>query len=177
MTNIPPALERWRLQWWQHRPRHEQRFIIALAALIVIAVLWLLLWLPLTQHVQQWQRDLPPARAQLAQAQQQLSESIGLNRQTATSATTPATADARAAVTRSAAPFNLAASIVSLDVQQNTVSLTLSAISFDTLVQWLDALQRDEHFYVTTATLTPLTASGKNAGQLRAELVLVRPSL
>ncbi|MCL2871809.1 MAG: type II secretion system protein M [Betaproteobacteria bacterium] len=175
MTTIPPALERWRLQW-RHRPRREQRFFIAFVALVVIALLWLGLWLPLTQHVQQLQRDLPPARAQLEQAQQQLSESIGLNRQMTTSAPTPATADARAAITRTAAPFHLAAAVVALDVQQNTVSLTFSAVSFDTLVQWLDALQRDEHFYVTTATLTPLTASGKNAGQLRAELVLVRPS-
>ncbi|MDR2711011.1 MAG: type II secretion system protein M [Burkholderiales bacterium] len=189
MTSVPPALERWRLQW-QHRPRHERRIILALAALVVVGLLWLWLWLPLTQHLQRMQRELPLAQAQLEQAQRQLSESVGLNRQTET----PATADARAAVQRVAARFNAASAIVALDVQQNaaqqnTVSLTFSAIPFDTLVQWLDAMQREEHFYVTTASLTPLTgsadkraegkssgkASGQASGLLRVELVLARP--
>ncbi|MDR0770919.1 MAG: type II secretion system protein M [Burkholderiales bacterium] len=173
MTTVPPTLERWRLQW-QQRPRHERRFIIALIALVVVALLWLWLWLPLTQHLQQLQRELPFSRAQLEQAQRQFSESAGLNRQSFA----PTTADVRAAVERTAARFNVAAAIVTLDVQQNTASVTLSALPFDTLVQWLEALQREEHFYVTAATLTPLanTADQRTNGQLRVELVIVRPS-
>jgi type II secretory pathway component PulM len=170
---VPHTLERWRLQW-QQRPRRERRFIIALVALVVVALLWLWLWLPLTQHRQQLQRELPLARAQLEQAQQQLNESIGLNRQTST----PATADARAAIQRAAARFNIAAVIVALDVQQDTVSLTFSAVPFDTLTQWIETLQREEHFYVTATTLTPLTGGTdeRAGGQLRAELVLNRSS-
>ncbi|MDR2243954.1 MAG: type II secretion system protein M [Burkholderiales bacterium] len=172
MTTVPHTLERWRLQW-QQRPRRDQRIIIALAALVAVAALWSWLWLPLTQHLQQLQRELPLAQAQLKQAQQQLNESIGLNRHVST----PATADTRAAIQRTAARFNIASAIVALDTQQNTAALTFSAVPFDTLVQWIDVLQREEHFYVTTATLTPLTnAAGQPAGQLRAELILVRPS-
>ncbi|MCL2309770.1 MAG: type II secretion system protein M [Proteobacteria bacterium] len=173
MTAVPHTFERWRLRW-QQRPRRERHIIIALAVLVVVALLWLWLWLPLTRHLQQLQRELPPARAQLEQAQQQFSESAGLSRQTSA----PATADPRAAIQRAAARFNIAAAIVALDVKQNTgqstASLTFSAVSLDALAQWLEALQREEHFYVTTATLTPLT--GAATGQLRAELTLARPS-
>ncbi len=169
MTAMPHALERWRLQWRQ-RPRHERRFMIVLAALIATALAWLWLWLPLTQQLQQLQRELPPARAQLELAQRQLGESVGLNRQTVA----PTTADARRAIEQTAARFGIAAAIVTLDVQQNTASLTISALPFDTLVQWLEALQHEEHFYATNATLTPL--SNAAGGQLRAELTLIRPS-
>ncbi|MDR2017148.1 MAG: type II secretion system protein M [Burkholderiales bacterium] len=173
MTTIPPTLERWRLQW-QQRPRRERHTIIVLAVLVVAALLWLWLWLPLTQHLQHLQRELPFARAQLEQAQRQFDESAGLNRQTAT----PSTADTRAAIERAAARFNIATAIVTLDVQQNTASITFSALSFGTLVQWLETLQREEHFYVTAATLTPLAdTTGKHAGrQLRADLILARSS-
>jgi len=173
VMTVPHTLERWRLQWRQ-RPRREQRIIIALTMLVVVSLLWLWLWLPLTQHLQQLQRELPLARAQLEQAQRQLNETIGLGRQTSL----PATADAQAAIQRTAARFNIAAAIVTLDIKQNsgqnTAALTFSAVPFDTLAHWLDILQREEHFYVTAATLTPLT--GAAGGQLRAELILVRPS-
>jgi type II secretory pathway component PulM len=173
VTTVPHTLERWRLQW-QHRPRRERRLIVALAALVAVALLWLWLWLPLTQHLQQLQRELPLAHAQLKQAQQQFSESLGLSRQTFS----PATADAHAAIQRAAARFNITAAIVALDVRQNTASLTFSAVPFDTLIQWIEMLQREEHFYVTTATLTSLTGTvdGRSGEQLRAELVFTRPS-
>jgi type II secretory pathway component PulM len=176
VITVPHTLERWRLQW-QQRPRRERCIIIALAALVAVSLLWLWLWLPLTRHLQQLQSSLPFAQAQLKQAQQQFSESVGLSSPLSYPPPAPATTDARTAIQRAAAHFNIAAGIVTLDVQQstaqNTVSITFSTVPFDTLVQWIEMLQREEHFYVTAATLTPLTNA---AGQLRAELILVRPS-
>jgi type II secretory pathway component PulM len=152
---------------WENRPKRDRIAILCVAGLVVLALLWLFLWLPMTAAVTQANTRLPAAQAQLDKAKAQWRQVAGLTR---SGASNPST-DRKAAVTRLSERFALGKSLTGLDVKSSQISLTLTAVSFDTLVSWLSALATEETLFVTNLTLTPLS----QPNQLRAEVTLSPP--
>ncbi|MDR1530240.1 MAG: type II secretion system protein M [Burkholderiales bacterium] len=155
-------------QRWRQRSVSERRVLIALAVLIAFAVFWFWIWQPINRHLDEINTRLPRAQAELDIARAQWREAAGLARQT--SPKTPS--DTRIAFMRVAERLSVASIVANLEAQGNQITCTFSSLPFSTLVSLLDALQREESFYVIDATLIPLS----QGGSVRAELLLTRPN-
>jgi len=145
----------------------RERVLVALGSAIVAAfVAWTFFWQPILRDTERAQRDLHRDRAVLTSARAHADEISGLAKSPAT--VKPSTP--RAGVERVLAERQLRAVVTALDVQDNRVRVTFSAIDFAALVGALDVLAKTEGLRVVEATLTPHVAPGT----VRAELALTR---
>lgn len=159
---IPPALADF---WERSAPR--ERLLVALGFAIVAAfVAWTFLWQPILRDSERAQRDLRRDRSILANARAQADEIAGL----AKSQVGQKSNDPRSAVERVLTERQLRAQVTALDVQDNRLRLTFSAVDFAALVGALDVLAKTEGLRAVEATITPRVA----AGTVRAELALAR---
>lgn len=168
--NLPNATLQMRFdqlkESWNERPPREKLIIAVLAALVALALLWTLIWTPVNESLDYARVKLPAAKAALDAAQQRFEDARALP-QTATKGL----GDAKTAVQSAAERFAIASAISNISESGGEVSVTLSAVSFDTLVAWLSDLQNSEFLFVKQLTLTPLATPD----QLRVEAVLARP--
>ncbi len=162
LVHVPPGF----LRWWQAKSGRERQIILAVAAVIAVAILWLALWLPL-------QRDLLRARIAavadhrlVASAQRMADEIASLAR----TAPPPAPTDLQGALERMLTQRGLRTAVTQLDWQDGRARLVMASVSFDSLITTLEALQRQTGLRIVEATLTALV----QPGSVRAELVLAR---
>lgn len=146
-----------RQQHWDKRPLHERRAILFGAAIVLPLFAYFLLWQPSHDAASQLHRKLPQLRIQ-ADQMQQVSGQIEALRHRPQLAVMDALA-VKLAVESSAATHG--ASLTSLDAQEpNGVRITLSEISFATLLIWLRELQTSQHIRVDSISVTRLSAPG-----------------
>jgi type II secretory pathway component PulM len=159
------SLIRWR-RWWQLRSPAERALAVAVAAFVLAAIAWLLLWQPLLRDSERLERRLSQQRVALEMARRQVDEIATLGRTTVV----PGARDARSDVETALARQGLKAAAVERGDDQR-VRITLEAISFDGLASILDGLQRDAR--LTAAELS--AAARVEPGQVRADVTLSPP--
>jgi general secretion pathway protein M len=152
------TIGQWRtraLAYWGARTDQERRFLGAGAAVLLVALVYLLLVAPALDGRAQLRRSLPALRQQAAELQALAQQATALNAQPAPQVA-PITREALAA---SLAGRGLTAQ--SLSVSGEHAKLQLNNASFANLVMWLDAQRREGRIGVLDAVFTALPAPGQ----------------
>jgi general secretion pathway protein M len=163
--SLASTIGQWRsraLAYWVARTDQERKFLAAGAAVLLLALVYLLLVAPALEGRAQLRRSLPQLRQQAAQLQALAQEASALNGQPVPQVP-PMT---RETLLASLATHGLTAQPPSMTGEY--AKLQLSNASFANLVMWLDALRRENRIAVQDAVFTALPA----AGQVDASLTL-----
>ncbi len=135
-------------EFWTARNPRERSVLIIGAALLLLALLWLWLIDPAVQGRNQWQKNLPVLRAQVAQMQALARE---------VSAAPAAKNVASVVLSRSMLEQSLAAKNIKpqeLSISQEQVRLKLADVPFSSIVDWLGEMQTSAQLIVTDASIT-----------------------
>lgn len=150
------------LAWWIGRTEQERKFLSVGAAVVLLALAYLVLVAPAMEGRAQLRRALPQLRQQAAQLQALAAEAQQLAAQPAPQVA-PMT---REALTASMATRGLTPA--SLVMTGEYAKLQLNGVSFANLVTWLDAQRRESRVGVQDAAFTALA----QAGQVDATITL-----
>ena len=148
---------------WQRLSAREQRMVAFAAIVVLVAIGWVGLWIPMNADVARLTRDVPRMEALAGVARVQADDLVALAR-----APAPARLDPLPAVERALAERNLRGAVSSLDMQDGRVRLTFAMVRFDALPPLLDTLARGAGLVPADMTLTPRV----EPGFVRAELAL-----
>lgn len=161
-TSDQPSLA---LHAWDRASPRERVALVAGAAVVIGALVFVFVWQPLTRDLAQLRDTSAAGAAALAQARTLADDIAALSRSAA-----PPRGDLRAAVDRALGERGLRPPAVTIEAQDNRLKLTLPAIPFATLVTMQDGLRKDAAAFVVEGTFTPRV----EPGTVRAELVLAR---
>src|SRR5437667_10343045 len=95
-----PATRDQLLGWWQLRSRGERALLASVAGLAVAAIVWLLVWQPLSRDSARLERQLAAQRLTLAEARRQADDIAGLARVAPAPITRDPRSEVDAALTR-----------------------------------------------------------------------------
>jgi len=151
---------------WDRMSSRERRLAVGTAAVVLLAAIWSLIWLPMQEGAPRARQELQRDRAVLAAARAQATEIAGLERVVQRQYS----ANSRAAIEKIIGARGLQGSVTSIDVKDNRTNVTFATIGFDALVGLLDSLAKTEGLRAVDATLTPRV----EPGALRAEATLAR---
>jgi len=146
---------------WQRLSAREQRMVVVAAIIVLAAIAWAGLWLPMNADIVRLARDVPRMESLAATARAQADDIVALARTGA-----PARVDPLPGVERVLAERNLRGAVSSLDVQEGRVRMTFAMVRFDALAPLLDALTRTVGLVPADITLQPRV----EPGFVRAEL-------
>jgi len=158
----PPALDR----WWRIKSARERTIVVVLAAVVGIALLWLLLWQPM-------QRDIVATRAALTVEHERLAFARRIADEMASLARVPSvppTTDPKSALDRALTQRALRGAAPQIDWQEGRARVVFATVNFDGLIAALEPLQRESGLRVIEATITATV----EPGNVRAELTLAR---
>jgi general secretion pathway protein M len=160
------ALRERALAYWIARTGQERKFLAVGAAVVLLALLYLVLLAPALEGREQLRRSLPELRQQAAQLQTLAGEAQALAAQPAVEVA-PLTRDALAAsmTARGLDP-------ASLTITGEYARVQLNGVSFANVMAWLDAQRRDSRLTVQDAQFKGLPA----LGQVDATLTLRQSS-
>jgi general secretion pathway protein M len=137
-------------------PRERQMVIGA--AVAVLAILLLSLWLPMQRELSQLRKSVPQEKVQLAQMQVQ---AMQVNQLRASGRVAISGSNLLANLEQSANTSGLRQRITRMEPDgTNGARLTLDGVNFDALVSWLAGLQNQGGVRVEKATLESLPAAG-----------------
>ena len=142
----------------------ERRLVVTAALVVVLAVLYVVAWTPLTRDIERARDNLARDRATLA-AMQRLDASSAAP----ASVSPPAAVEPRAAVLAALDARGLRGA-AQVDLREGRVSMVLGAVPLDALVGVADDLQRTAGLRVVEARLLARV----EPGTVRAEITLGR---
>ena len=142
----------------------ERRLVVTAAIVVVLAVLYVVAWTPLTRDIERARDNLARDRATLA-AMQRLDASSAAP----ASVSPPAAVEPRAAVLAALDARGLRGA-AQVDLREGRVSMVLGAVPLDALVGVADDLQRTAGLRVVEARLLARV----EPGTVRAEITLGR---
>lgn len=152
--------------WWLARTEQERRYLAVGAAVVLLALLYMVFVAPALSGRAKLEKELPQLRQQAAQLQAMAQEAAELAKQ----APPQVTPMSRESLTASLAARSLTAQNVAMT--GDYAKLQLNGVSFANLVTWLDAQRRENRIGVQEAVFTPQTP----AGQVDATLTLRQDS-
>ena len=144
----------------------ERRTVVLLFVIVVAALLWAMLWVPLARDTAALRLAQSANAAALGEARARAKETSELAR----TATAASTLDPRAELDRVLAQQNLRPAVTSLDWRDGRAQVVFAAIRYDALVNLLELLQRDAKLRAVEVTITARV----EPGLVRAELTLAR---
>lgn len=140
---------------WLARSEQERKFLLAGAAVVLLALVYALFIGPALNGRAQLEKELPQLRQQDAQLRAMALEAGELAREPAVQVT-PMTRE------------SLTASLAALSITPQSLSMTgdyarvqLAGVSFANLVGWLDAQRRENRISVQDAAITAQTVPGQ----------------
>jgi general secretion pathway protein M len=166
--SLASTISQWRtraLAYWVARTDQERKLLAAGAAVVLLALAYLLLVAPALEGRAQLARALPQMRQQKAQLEAMAREAAELKAQPVPQV---------APMTRESLTASLAASGLTATpaMAGQRAQLQLKGASFANLVMWLDAQRRESRIAVQDAVFTALPTPG----QVDANLTLHQES-
>lgn len=157
--NIKARMLEWKKAAWDGRPARERRILAVGALALGPLASYFMLWQPAHEGVARLEKRLPLMRLQAAQMQRQASE-VDVLRQRAQPALLNPTA-MKTVIESSAATYQLRGAIESLEgMEPNGVRISFSSVPFAKWLEWMRALQRDQHIRVDTLSVVALQTEG-----------------
>lgn len=167
MTMLAKLQTTWRqsaaARWYYGRDTQDQKVILAVTALVVLSLSWVLVWKP----VSDWQAE-SSARQQRAQ---QMYDWLRANENAARQAARQATSSRRGnsitpLITRAAAAHEI--TVNRLQPEANgVVSVALQQQSFNKIIAWVNQLHENNGVSVERASIDGADAPGYVNAQLR----------
>ena len=162
LENVQEQLRRSGVGRWFHgRELNEQRIILGLAALVVVSLLWVAVWKP----VSDW-REISVLRQNNAQ---NLSDWLKANEANAKQAANRSQGNSRSLtplITKAAAAHEI--TVNRLQPESNgVVSVVLQQQSFNKIVSWITQLQENNGVTVERASIDQVDAPGYVNAQIR----------
>ena len=154
------------IQFWRTRAPRERLVLAGGSALLVLALLYAYVWLPMQRDVAQLRQALPQLRDQAGQLQQDAAEVVRLKKQPAVSREAGSLARA---VEQRAIASGLRERIESITPQGvGQVRVVLPQVGFDAWIALLGELQSGEGVRVESARIE----AGGEAGMVSVDAVL-----
>ena len=145
----------------------ERRIVVAGAALLVAAVVWLLLFEPAWVGRQRLQSELPAMRSQLAQVDHMADEARRLGEVPAGSDSPQAV---RAQLEKSIEGAGLKPALAQLTLTGNLFELRFKSVPYAAWLAWLDAASRETRLRIVDAAVTRETGIGVVSVRLALEM-------
>ena len=155
--------------YWQGRSPRDRQIIMAISAIVLIAVLYAYLWLPMNEARDQLRKDLPKLRSAARQMEMQAKEVAQL-RGTPIPAASGAAQDVIGKSAERAGLKGELTQVTSLSPERTQV--TLNAVAFDRWVEWTRTLASESALRVESAQVT---ATGE-PGMVKVQAVLALPA-
>ena len=153
-------------EFWQARNHRERTMLTYGGAFLLLAMLYGLAWLPISEGRKKLTRSLPQLRLDVAQMRSNVKEIGGL--QTNTGA---ASGEPRQVVESALQAANLREKVSAIDrVDAQRVRLALSGMPFDALLMFLESMQSQQKLRVET-----LQIQAADAGRVKGSVTLVGP--
>ena len=144
--------------FWQARNEREKKVLIFCTIFLLLGFFYAYLWLPGEQAIASLRQSLPQLRANALRMGAQANE-IKLLRKHLLEPDKGV--DLKNEIDASALHHNLRDSVSALTIDTaGKAHLTLDAVAFDTWINWLDALQRDNHLRLESTHIQALTTPG-----------------
>ena len=151
--------------WRERNPR--ERWLIGLGLpLLLLALLYAYLWLPVQKERARLQRTLPELRASAAQLHQQAQEVQTLRQRVPASEAAANPADPVTVMRQAATEAGLPAPQIQPD-NTGRLRVRFEQVTFNPLIQWLDILQRQHGLKVETLELG---AAAGGPGRVNAQI-------
>lgn len=148
------------MQWWQERTEREQYILGAGGIVVVILLVYVLIWKPLTSHVSNMRQEIIQDSSLLswmdaaADRIEQFRAQGYVKRQPSQ--------QALLVTVEQSLMQNRLSQYVSNTQQQNDqqINLTLKNVPFDKMMDWLEGLWKADNILVDTIAITNTTTSG-----------------
>jgi general secretion pathway protein M len=143
---------------WGSLSTSERQLALFGAAIVGVVLAWLLLWLPLDNAVQRLRTATPEAQAQLAKMRAQAAMIQPLRARTRGA---PAPGAAVSVIDQSATSLGIRKQITRLESDgAKGVQITAEAVSFNSLIAWLNDLRDAYGLQVDNAQIDAHTVAG-----------------
>ena len=145
-------------RYWQNLLPRERWIIAGGGGVLVVALLYAYLWLPLHQQRQKLQEILPRMRVQAAQLQAARDEVLRLKAQVGTGARSslPLQQELNASATAQGL------TLLKVDMTgENSAMLVLESVAFDDWLRWLHLLQTQKGLHLVTGEMTRSAQLGR----------------
>lgn len=150
---------------WTTLSARERQLALFGAAAVGLVVLWLLLWLPLDKEVKRLRTATPEARAQLTHMHAQAAMIQPLRGRTRSA---PASGSVVSVIDQSATSLGIRKQIVKLESDgAKGVQIAAEAVSFNSLIAWLNDLRDAYGFQVDNAQIDAHTVAGTVNARIR----------
>lgn len=148
--------------WWEQQAEREQRLLLAVAAVVILAILYWGLWAPLANGAAQSQQQRLAAERELEWLQAQAEGYVRSGGGGASTANVPTDeASMSTLVNSSARTFNIA--ISRMQPQGEMLQLWIDEVPWKQLLGWLEQLQREHGIVVNSVDL----ARGDSQGRVK----------
>lgn len=150
---------------WTTLSARERQLALFGAAAVGLVVLWLLLWLPLEKEVKRLRTATPEARVQLTRMHAQAAMIQPLRGRTRGAV---APGSAVSIIDQSATSLGIRKQIVKLESDgAKGVQIAAEAVSFNSLIAWLNDLRDAYGFQVDNAQIDAHTVAGTVNARIR----------
>jgi general secretion pathway protein M len=154
------------LTFWLARNARERAILTVGGMFVLLALLYGLAWLPISEGRKKLVANLPQLRADAAQMRANLQEITGLQANTGA-----ASGDAKQAVESALQAAGLREKVGAIDkVDSQRVRLTLNGVAFDGLLGLLESMQSQQRLRVET-----LQIQAAESGRIKGSVTLVGP--
>lgn len=150
-------------QFWRERNTRERQLIGIGLPLLLLALLYAYLWLPVQKERARLQRTLPELRTSAAQLRQQAQEVKILQQHVPAGSAASAPADPVTALRDTASQVGLPAPQIQPGAAGG-MQVSFDQVGFNPLTQWLDALQRQHGLKVKTLDVRPVAGQPGKVG-------------
>ncbi len=152
--------------FWLARNARERAILTVGGVFVLLALLYGLAWLPISEGRKKLVANLPQLRADAAQMRANLQEITGLQANTGA-----ASGDARQAIESALQAAGMRDKVSAIDrVDSQRVRLTLNGVAFDGLLGLLENVQSQQRLRVET-----LQIQAAESGRVKGSVTLVGP--
>jgi general secretion pathway protein M len=148
-TSSVAALKQSAATFWEERNQRERMMLIVAGVVVVIALFYLILIDPALSGRKNLEKSLPALRQQSAELQSMSKDAAALSAKAAA----PVTKMSKDSLDAALAKNNLKAQNVLFT--GDTARVQLTGVSFASIVDWLDDMQRTARISVVDATVNP----------------------
>lgn len=153
-------------QWWLHLSIREQRTVIIGSVLLFFIVMYFFIWSPISDTVDTLQQNVVQD-SELLSWMKITAPQINVTQVTSSAAHPVAAADLFGTVQQSLLSSGLKSALQNIEQQKaGTIKLTFNSISFDNLINWLIAVQRDYGVSAVEVNLNKVADEGHVKGEI-----------
>jgi general secretion pathway protein M len=148
-------------EWWNNLILREKQMVSLGALIIGAALIYLVLWSPLDNHVSQLRSQILNNQELLLWMKKTDKRIEVLEKKPENSVFKPSSGSLLAIVQKQIKTSSVAKALDQLhQADNNSVQLTFKKVNFDTLMTWIITLTKQQGLIVTQMTVTPSATTG-----------------